>query len=211
MKKKFLVLGGVFLLLIIIGSFLFQGGVINFSSETKKPISSEKKKEEEFNFVWEEWQDPAGFAFEYPTQVEIKTHPEDENNYAYLELTAEARKGRVTIICNDSQYKDIEEWLEKDELVKAGSGLDTTVASMAAKKVAVGEKELTAFVDWDQVIYFIEKDDEGDEFWKPVYNRILSSFRLVPLEGESEEEFANWMEGFSTEGVDAVEPVEIIE
>jgi len=49
MKKKFLVLGGVFLLLIIIGSFLFQGGVINFSSETKKPISSEKKKEEEFN------------------------------------------------------------------------------------------------------------------------------------------------------------------
>ncbi len=210
MKKKVLILAVIGLILIIVGSFLFQNDLLDWSSKKMTPSSSEKQKEE-FNFVWEEWQDPAGFAFEYPTQVEINTHPEDETNYAYLELTAKDRDGKITIICNDSKYKDIEEWLEQDELVKEGSGLDTTVASMAAKKVAVENKELTAFIDWDQVIYFVEKDDGGVEFWKPVYNKILSSFRLIPLEGESEEEFANWLEGFPTEGVDAVEPVEIIE
>lgn len=216
MNKKVIIII-ILVILIILGSLglIFKDRFASFLKPTLSPLGNQelvKKPEEEFNFEWTEWQDSAGFAFEYPKELDINPHPEDEENYAYLELTKNDKNGRTIIVVNDSEYTDVGEWLEKDELVRDGNGLETEIASVSARRVALKNKrEIAAFVDWDQVIYTIDNQGEGEEYWRQVYTGILSSFKLIPLEGESEEDFVNWLGGFDTSGVDIIEAVEIIE
>ncbi len=178
-------------------------------------LLGEKEERPKFEFSWKLWEDPAGFSFEYPQDLEIDVHPEDETNYSFLTLTAKDKKGKIEIICNDSQYKDVKEWVSEDSLVKQGSNLETKVASIVAQKVALGNgREITALIDWDEVIYIIDKIPEDElDYWSAVYSHILDSFKLTPLEGESEEEFVDWLQGFenAAAGVDVVEQVEVIE
>ena len=176
--------------------------------------ASDKNTEEEkkTKFNWTVWEDPAGFSFEYPKETTINNHPEDKENYAWLELTKEGSKGKIAIFCKDSQHNNIDQWAKKDKEVSAGNSLNTTIASASAKKVALGEgKEIAAFIDPDAVIYTIKLIPENETYWQEIYRRILSSFKLIPLEGETQETFSNWMEGFNTSGADVVEPVEVIE
>ena len=73
-------------------------------------------------------------------------------------------------------------------------------------------REVTAFIDWDQVLYQVDKQSDKElDYWNQIYDRILNSFKLIPLEGESEAQFNEWLEDFNTAGADVVEPVEIIE
>lgn len=179
---------------------------------SQKPPLSEKSLPMEEEFPLKTWEDPAGFSFNYPEILEIDIHEEDEVNYAHLELTQEGKMGRVLIIANDSDYDTLEDWLAEDKEVKGLSSLDTEIADLPAKKVALKEgKEIAAFIDLDQVIYTIIKEPQGEDFWRQAYRAILDSFVLIPLEGESEADFQNWLEGFETGNVDVVEPVEIIE
>ena len=181
------------------------------TGESDTSSSLEKEIKQEFDIDWQEWQDLAGFAFEYPSEATIDAHLEEEIYYAHLEIKKEGEDGSIEILCTDSLYVDIDEWLKEDELASSGSSLDTQVASMSAKKVALADDgEVTAFIDWDQVIYTINLKNTSD-YWQHVYDKILSSFKLIPLEGESEEEFSNWLEGFDTSSADVVEPVEVVE
>jgi len=223
-KKKALI---ILLILVMLVSLLGLGWYFKdklpwFRAEEKitNPLGVKEEKKEKFNFEWALWEDPAGFSFEYPRELEIDIHPEDESNYSFLTLSSKSRKGKIDIICNDTQYKDINEWLTEDSLVKQGNGLETKVASVSAQKVALGKgREIIAFIDWDEVIYVIDKTPfdsaQGKpaevDFWQEIYSRVLSSFKLIPLEGESEEEFSQWLEGFETVGMDVVEAVEVIQ
>jgi len=184
------------------------------SATTGQGRASDKNAGEErkTNFNWTVWEDPAGFSFDYPKEITIDNHPEDKQNYAWLELTKEGSKGKIILFCKNSQYSSIDQWAKKDKEVSKGNSLDTTIASASAKKVALGEEsEIAAFIDPDAVIYTIKIIPENESFWQEIYRRILSSFKLIPLEGESEKSFSNWMEGFNTSGADVVEPVEVIE
>lgn len=211
MSKKLIII--LILLIIVIGGggFVFKDKLFSLVNPTKE-LTRPLDEKEEIKFEWVEWQDPAGFSFEYPKELTINNHPEDEINYAHLELLENDRKGGIVILCNDSEYSDIDDWVENNELVKEGSSLETKVASLGARKVALGKgREIVGFIDWDEVIYTIDLQSEEEDYWQPIFNHILDSFKLIPLEGESEEEFVNWLEGFDTSEADVVEPVEIIE
>jgi len=209
MKKSTKIL--LIIILLILSLLVFsllrgRGDEESVSPLTERPMLQEEE------FVLTSWEDPAGFSFDYPEILEIDLHEEDETNYAHLELTREDKEGRILIIANDSDYATLEEWLEEDKEVKDGISLDTEIAGVKAKRVASGGgKEITALIDLDQVIYQIIKEPEGEDSWQQIYRIILYSFELIPLEGESEAEFQNWMEGFETSTIDIVEPVEIIE
>lgn len=212
-KKIIIILAGA---LVILGGLGFTFKDKLFKTSQITPLIGEKEAtpKKKFTFEWEKWQDPAGFAFEYPKEVKIDNHMEDETNYAHLELTKEEREGKITIIVNATEYADLNQWATKDESVKNSNFLETEIASISAKRVSLGERrEIAAFIDSDQVIYTITLENNGQEkeYWQEIYNQILSSFHLIPLEGESKEDFSNWLGGFETEGVDIVEPVEVIE
>jgi hypothetical protein len=212
MNKKQLLVGLGFVAVGTLAALLYwrlkPGSAISpAGKEDQKTTVAEK-----FDFVWQEWQDPAGFAFKYPEGVKIDNHPDDKANYANLTLSSPDKKGQIDILVNDSNYSDLSEWLANDELVKGGRGLDTQIASASAKKIALNNGRIvSALIDPDQVIYTIIGRMENEEYWRQVYEKILDSFRLIPLEGESEAQFSNWLEGFETTGVDIVEPVEVIE
>ena len=213
-KKLVILPASLILVIILVLIYIFKDqllGYLGISSSSSNQIS-QKEEKPEYSFEWTWWEDPAGFAFEYPQSFEINNHPEDKINYANLELISQDKSGRIIILVNDTEYSDIEAWLENDELVKEGSGLGTEVASMSAKKVVLGEgREVAGFIDWDQVIYTVDIEGEDKEYWQAVYNHLLSSFKLIPLEGESQESFSDWLGGFDTSGVDIIEAVEVIE
>ena len=183
--------------------------------EATPALLGEKEEKPKFEFSWKLWEDPAGFSFEYPEQLEIDIHTDDEVNYSFLTLTSKDKTGKIEIICNDSQYQDVEEWADEDSLVKQGNSLETKVASLVAQKVAVGKgREITALIDWDEVIYIIDKTSaDNPDYWDQIYSHILDSFKLIPIEGESEDEFVDWLQGFEAAAAqaDVVEAVEIIE
>ncbi len=216
MERKKLVLGLLILAFAGLGSglFFFKDKLPFLATSTSliNPISDNQKQEKKLDLklVW--WEDPAGFTFLYPEEAVLDDFPEEESFYAHLELTNPSKKGKITILCSDSKYPDIETWAKEDSQASEGLSLDTQVASMSAKKVALGEgKELVAFIDWDQVIYTIEIDAQEEDYWREVADSIIDSFKLTPLEGETEEDFSNWLEGFDTSQADIVEPVEVIE
>lgn len=214
-KKKIAVIVLVLALGTLVGlGIVFRDQLLSFFQGKKdtSPLGARKEREK-FNFNWALWKDAAGFSFEYPRELEIDVHAEDESNYSFLTLTSKERKGKIDIICNDSQYRDINDWRENDSLVKPGSGLETKIASLSAQKVALGNgREITGLIDWDEVIYVVDKNPEGEiDYWSAIYAHILDTFKLTPLEGETEEQFSQWLEGFDTAGADVVEAVEIIE
>lgn len=172
----------------------------------------QQKKEPEFQVDLKEWNDPAGFAFLHPDDLKITSVEEDEVNYARLILSKDGALGKIEITCGDSQFASLDDWAKNDKLAKEGSALETEIASMSAKKVALNEgREIAAVIDADQVIYKFVKESEGEEYWDRVFRAVLSTFRLVPLEGESEADFQQWLGDFDVSGADIVEAVEVIE
>jgi hypothetical protein len=195
-----------------LGYFLFlnpQGKIIN-------PLGQEK--EDLINLTqikdWQEWKDEAGFAFEYPKEAKLEQIMDNDQNYSQLRLTYSGKPGVITIVCQNSQYSNIDDWVAKDSKVKNYSSLDTKIASFSAKRVALGEgKEIAAFIDNDIVIYIIDKQPEGEKYWQQVYSHIIDTFKLIPLAGENQQDFNNWLGDFGSaaEESDYIEPFEIIQ
>ncbi|MFC1711417.1 hypothetical protein ACFLZ1_02395 [Patescibacteria group bacterium] len=210
-KNKKLVLAVLLLIILVILGLVVFFVKGKSPKNLLNPEAGKNIKKEKFDIKWISWEDPAGFAFEYPFEATVDAHLEDDIYYAFLDIEKPGKEGKITIIVDDSSFVNIDDWLEKDELVKNGSSLDTTIASMSAKKVSLRQgKEITAFIDWDEVIYIIDFQSE-DDYLNQVYQHILSSFALTPLEGETEAEFYDWLEGFDTTAADIVESVEVIE
>ena len=169
----------------VIGVLVLVGGGAWFffyrqaSSGLISPLTDKKEEPEVKLLVWE---DPAGFKFNYPQEVEINNHPEDEENYAHLELTATASPGSILIWVKDTKYQNIEDWA-KDQ----GSEVqifDSDLGGNPAKKVAFlnPQKLTTATIDVDALV-LVELLSQ-DSWWTETYNQILSSFEFIPLSGE---------------------------
>ena len=129
------------------------------------------------------WEDPAGFSFSYPEEIEINPHSEDEENYAHLELVSPSEsEGKIIIWVKETEFTDIEDWAEA---TTGGQVFDTELDAEPAKKVAYSEptKLVIAAIDVD-VLVLIEMTPDKTGYWQKVYDKILSSFKFIPLEGE---------------------------
>ena len=178
MKKKVLIIIGV-LVLIAIGVFVFL--YQKPSSKMVSPLTQTKQNQEGKLLAW---QDPAGFKFSYPEEIKIDNHPEDEENYAHLELTVASHPGSILIWMKDNNYKDLQEWLEKENATESAQVFDSELGGNPAKKLAFNspQKLTVATLDGNAIV-LIEAYPQ-DSWWNQTYNQILSSFEFIPLQGE---------------------------
>jgi len=178
-KKTWLILISI-LVVLIIGFVIWFLTKPSSSGSAISPLGNQSEINE--NQTLKAWEDPAGFKFSYPDKIMIDNHPEDEENYAHLELTNTASPGRILIWMKDKAEKDLSTWLTNQE--GDFQSFDSELAGQSAKKLAftTPKKMVTAMFD-QEVIILLEVYPE-DEWWTRTYDQILNSFELIPLVGE---------------------------
>lgn len=185
MEKNRLFIAGILVVLVL------AGGIIVFKiKKSRAPLVGPVVQETESPKLTT-WEDPAGFSFSYPEEVEIDSHEEDTENYAHLELTSPGRFGNVQVWVKETDYSEIEDWVDEEVGLPAGKAgeeeqiFDTELGGEPAKKIAYSdpEKLVTAAIDVDALV-LIEMTPDEEGYWQDVYNQILDSFAFIPLEGE---------------------------
>jgi uncharacterized protein YxeA len=172
---------------IILGILVAIGGGIFYFKFYQKPFSGlvnplTNQGQSEAKLLT--WEDPAGFKFSYPEEIKINPHEEDEENYAHLELTVDSHSGSILIWVKDTTYKEIADWVKKENSAGSAQVFDSELGGNPAKKLALNnpQKLVTATLDGNAIV-LIEVYPE-DQWWNQVYNQILSSFEFIPLQGE---------------------------
>jgi len=178
-KLIFIILG--ILVLLVAGGFYYFKFYQKPSSGLVNPLTNQKTESEAKLLTWE---DPAGFKFSYPEEVKINNHPEDEENYAHLELTVASHPGLILIWMKDTNYKNIQDWVKKEASDSSAQVFDSDLGDHPAQKVAFTnpQKMVTAALDGNALV-LVEVYPE-DSWWNQTYSQILSSFEFIPLQSE---------------------------
>ena len=139
------------------------------------------------------WDDPAGFTFEYPEDLVIDKHDEDQENYAHVELTHREHPGRVIVWAKDLPTNkkgvpvaDAGEWVSSSAQFANANVLDSRLGGQPGKKILVNMSPRTLVVGtiYDDVLWYIEGDNLDDEFWSKAYETITTTFAFKPLPRE---------------------------
>jgi len=180
MKKRVFVILGILVLLLAGGSFYYFKFYQRKSSNLVNPLTSQSQTEAKLAV----WQDPAGFKFSYPEEVKINNHPEDEENYAHLELTSASHPGSILVWMKDNNYKDIQAWVKQENASGSAQVFDSDLGDHPAQKLAFAnpQKMVTAALDGNAIV-LIEVYPQ-DSWFNQTYNQILESFEFTPLAGE---------------------------
>jgi hypothetical protein len=176
-KKVIIILAIVVVLLIGGGVWWFGKGQGNPSPVVpggEEPLSRPTDKLSSSNT--KTWNDPAGFTFEYSSGLAINNHPEDQINYANLEITSIGKTGSILIMAGDTKLKKIADW----EKTQTKSEI-TTLGGKEAKKITLntGETEIGAI---DSGILFTIKmnlSSDSSLFWSDSFDQIIKSFTFV--------------------------------
>jgi hypothetical protein len=215
-RKGFLILGiGLVVLLGVGVFFLFfwqPGSSLKGGASSVIAPQSASPKEDLGEMVW--WEDEAGFKFSYPKKAEVDPHPEDEENYAHLELSVPDRAGGIVVWAKDTEHEKIEDWAA--DVMSQAAVFDTTLGGYSARRAifsAPEEKMQLAAIDVDTLILIEMRADSGkqDGFWEVVLDELVGSFEFIPLEGETEFVPPVKSTGGSGGGQVIEEPEEVIE
>lgn len=202
MKKVMIVLVALILLATV-------GVVFYLSQQQKAAVTSESTPAPQVNVPTEGllfWKDPAGFKFSYNNLLKMNSHPEDQENYANLELTTADHPGKIIILVKDTKYKTAGEWLAGQ---KGVSAFDAELGGKPAKKALWTVPKKTAMVAIDgNAIVSLEVYPE-DEWWQGEFDKVVSSFEFTPLASEQGSETAAPAAAESHSGV--VEEEEVVE
>lgn len=179
-RKKVIIVG--ITAVAILGGLLLATLVL-FKPKQEEPVSPavELEKPEEILAPLVTWEDPAGFSFDYPGDLQTDSHEEDKENYAHLELTDENHSGGIIIWMKDSNYKKVEDWVDSEDRVLTSQVFDIALGGHDAKKlVLANEGILTAALD-QEVIALVEMLPGDVQFWQPIYDQVIKSFQFIPL------------------------------
>lgn len=130
------------------------------------------------------WNDPAGFSFQYPKELSLNKHDEDNQNYAHLEFTNKDNPGNLIVWAKDTTAADSAAWVKADKRFTEGNIIDTTLGGLLAKKAIIDKMLVTGTVD-DGIVFTIESTSEDSGYWSKVHDTIASSFKFTPVGGAS--------------------------
>lgn len=175
-KKNWLILA------LILGIILLGGGIFLVFNPLERNSSLLNPLNQSEEVKLKTWEDPAGFKFSYPEEIEIDNHEEDEENYAHLELTEKNHPGKILIWMRDKVEKNLEAWVANQE--GNPQAFDSELAGQPAKKLAFASPQKMATAAFDQEVIIIVEVFPEDEWWNETYQKIIDSFELIPLAGE---------------------------
>jgi hypothetical protein len=124
------------------------------------------------------WTDPAGFTFEYPKDITVNKHDEDQVNYAHIELTHKDNPGVIIIWAKDTTAADGAGWVKSEKSLTGGTVFDTSLGGIAGKKVLLTAPKkvvVSAVVD-EGVVFYVEGMFDASDYWTKTYDMITASF-----------------------------------
>ena len=133
------------------------------------------------------WEDPAGFVFEYPEGLKINNHPEDKINYANLEITDPQEDGKILIMAKDTKYANVETWVKTDKEIKAGKIEEALLAQLEAKKIILENGKIIVGTIDQAILFTVEGDFSKSQKLTGAFEKIIESFKMVIPEVEVEE------------------------
>lgn len=156
------------------------------------------------------WTDQSGFSVEYPKNLIMNPHDEDNENYAHVELTSATYSGSLIVWAKDTTVVNIEDYAKKS---KALSFIDTTLGGESAKKLLQTDvsKKITTSVIKDGYLYQIEADLKDNEYWNKIFDKVSASFRFKTNELKKEENNTPASSNEETSGGDSGGDEEVIE
>lgn len=129
------------------------------------------------------WTDDAGFSFQYPKNLSVNKHEEDQDNYAHVELTDPAHPGKVIVWVKDLPrgVADVDGWVKSDPMLGGGVIVDSTLGGQAAKKILVTAptKMLTIGAISDSLLFSVEGTLTDSAYWEQVQDTIVKSFAFT--------------------------------
>ncbi|KKU86267.1 MAG: hypothetical protein UY16_C0059G0002 [Candidatus Gottesmanbacteria bacterium GW2011_GWA2_47_9] len=134
------------------------------------------------------WKDPAGFSFQYPKDVSVNPHKEDEENYAHVELTQKDHPGKLVVWVKDTTAFDASAWVKTEKRFKAANVMDTTLGGQPGKKVLLTDPEslLVSGTVFDELLFMIETTPTDAAYWGATHETVTNSFVFTPLAGEEQ-------------------------
>jgi hypothetical protein len=178
MNKKIVFSVGLIIILIVAGVYIFiikprqvtpLSQIVPAQPTTKPQVETAQ------------WIDQSEFRFDYPKNLTVNPHEEDQINYAHVELTDAQHPGRITVWTKDTNSKTIDEWWKAQTY---DGVIDTTLGGEPAKKVLIPEtpsKILTSAIR-NGYLYQVEVELADEPYWNDIYNQIISSFTFFSAE-----------------------------
>ncbi len=205
MKKPTVVVSIILILLSGVVAFIFRSKWIPSKNQSSViPTVTETKKE---LVVWE---DPAGFSFQYPKELQVNKHDEDVENYAHIEFTSPTHPGTIIVWAKDTIYQTVASWIKGDKTIASGTSVDTTLGGKEAKKISLlgpPKKLIVGAID-EEILFTIEAEPTDSVFWEDVYQGMIQTFTFTPLEGSTVESSEPAGEDAGSYGYDEEETLE---
>jgi len=119
------------------------------------------------------WTDPAGFSFQYPKDLSVNKHEDDNDNYAHVELTNKEHPGTIIVWASDVSSA----WPPK-----GGTSIDTTLGGIAAKKILISTPSAKFIVGAvsEGLVFKIEGTLTDKAYWQTVEEGIVQTFTFTP-------------------------------
>jgi hypothetical protein len=181
MKKIWIATG----IIIVLG--LSAGGIFIFSRQKTAVISPVEFAPTKFSPTpvlsvdLTTWADDAGFSFQYPKDLNVNKHEEDNDNYAHVELTNKDHQGNIIV-----WVKDLPVGVTTlDSLVKkiypTATFIDTTLGGEPAKKILVSKpvKTLTVGTISENLLFMVEGTLTDSVYWQKIHDTITNSFAFT--------------------------------
>lgn len=177
------------ILLIIPGILFYLVKTGDAGEKENTDTVSVREDAESVHPVTKLWDDQAGFTFRYPENLRINPHEEDMENYAHIEITDPEHSGNLIIWAKDASYSSLDEWIEDDPALNAGTSVDTTLGDQPAKKIAVQtpEKMLITGTFFDGMLVILEARSAEGKYWQQIHQSISEDFTFKPIPMENGE------------------------
>ena len=180
MKKPWIIAGIVIVILVVgIGGFTFIKKMKS-APESPKPVAKASPKPSPELTSWE---DPAGFTLQYPQNLTLNKHEEDEDNYAHLEFTSSEATGSVIVWAKDlpvfkgKTIGTTADWVKNDPTFKDAQTLETKLGDSEGHKILLkSPNKLIVGTVFDGLLWYVEGAYDNTEFWQPVFDIIVGNF-----------------------------------